>query len=160
MKSSKISYLFPLVAVLLFSSCSTDVKLGKAVYYGMKYKIIAGQLGGLNYIMLSGHGKNKYPLTVDFRQDMKPFFAMKTTESGNKFFTWHSVTDTAGNIFQSFGVTLVEGAGLRQRTFMPISEDDKKILYDFSNILSLKRPGLSMSKDSVNRLIGWVKVDS
>jgi hypothetical protein len=157
MKISTHIYQLLLFLAASFSSCSTDVKIGRGNYFGKRCKIINGQLGGLNYVMLVTHGKNKYPLSVIFRQDMKPFFATKTTVFENKFVTWHCVTDTANNLFRSFGVKLVGGVALRDRTFIPISEEDKKVLYDFSDLLIMNRPALIISKDSVNRLIGWVK---
>jgi len=43
---------------------------------------------------------------------------------------------------------------------MPISSEDKKVLRDFSDLLSIKRQNLKMPKDSINRLIGWIKVDN
>jgi hypothetical protein len=108
--------------------------------------------------MVTTQGENKYPLTVDFRDDMKPFFAYKTTVLENKYITWHSVTDTINNIYRSFGAILVKGARLQQHTFVAISEEDKKVLNDISNILVGKSSHLTLSKDSINRLIGWVKV--
>jgi hypothetical protein len=158
MKVSSSIYIYFFIASIFLSSCSTDVKIGKGNYYGKKFKVINGQLGGLNYVMLVGHGKNKYPLTVDFRDTRKPFFIIKTTITENKFVTWHCVTDTTNNQFNSFGVALVSGVGLNERTFMPISSEDKKALNDFSDLLTLKRQDLKMPKDSINRLIGWVKV--
>jgi len=98
--------------LIFLSSCSTDIKIGISNYYGKKFKVVSGQLGGLNYVMLVGHGKNKYPLTVDFRNTMKPFFIIKTTTTENKLVTWHCVTDTTSNQFNSFGVVLVNNASL------------------------------------------------
>lgn len=149
---------FSFLILIFLTSCSTDVKIGKGNYYGKKFKVINGQLGGLNYVMLVGHGKNKYPLTVDFRSNMKPFFIMKTTIAENKFVTWHSVTDTANNQFNTFGIALVNGVGLNKRTFMPISSEDINALNDFSDLLTLKKRNLKIPKDSISRLIGWVKV--
>src|SRR5436189_4020375 len=93
---TSISYLF-ILSTILSLSCSSDVKIGKGNYYGRNSKIIQGQVGGVNYVMLVTSGKNKYPLTVDFRRDMKPFFALKTTMEQDKFVVWHGFTDTSGN---------------------------------------------------------------
>jgi hypothetical protein len=158
MKASILSYLLILILVKLLSSCSTAAKIGKGIYYGQNSRIISGKLGGINYIMVTTQGKNKYPLTVDFRHDMKPFFAFKTTVLDNKYITWHGVTDTTNNIFRSFGAILVNGTSLQQRTFIAISEEDKKALNDISDILVGRNSHLTLPKDSINRLIGWVKV--
>ena len=150
-------YLFILLTIFSLS-CSSDVKIGKGNYYGKNSRIIRGKLRGINYVMLVTSGKNKYPLTVDFRRNMKPFFAMKTTMEQNKFVAWHGFTDTTENLFRSFGTKLIDGKGLKERSFTPVSQEDRRILYEFSDKLETKKSNLVLSKDSINRLIGWVRV--
>jgi len=66
--------------------------------------------------------------------------------------------DTTNKQFKSFGVSLINGVESNERTFMPINKEDIKVLTDFSDLLTLKRSQLKMPRDSVNKLIGWVKV--
>jgi len=143
---------------ILFLSCSSDLLIGKAIYHERNSKIIRGQLGGVNYVMLVTNEKNKYPLTVTFRKDMNPFFASKTTMNGNKYTTWHGVTDTTNNLFWTFGAGLVSGASFKDRSFIQVSQEDRRILNEFSDKLKANNSNLILSKDSINRLIGWVAV--
>lgn len=147
------------ISIILIYSCSSDIKIGKRNYYGENYKIISGNFSGINYVMLVGKGENKYPLTIDFKKDRKTFFIKKNTKSVNKNITWHSVTDTTNNIYQCFGIKLEGGAGLQENIFSPINEEDKKAFYNISDILNERNSFLKLAKDSINRIIGWVKVN-
>jgi len=155
----KVHNFYILLAACFLISCSTDRKLAKGYYYGKKGKIVSGRLGGLNYVMLVTSGKNKYPLTTDFRRDQQCFFTIKTTLASDKLITWHSVTDTTNDCFRSFGKVLVGGAKPTDKEFTQISDEDRKVLFDFSDKLLQYRPNLQMPKDSIKRIIGWVKVN-
>jgi outer membrane protein assembly factor BamE (lipoprotein component of BamABCDE complex) len=157
--TSRISLL--LCTIIVFAlSCSSEKKIGKVHYNGKNYKIKQGMISGMSYVMLVGHGKNKYPLTIDFRYDKKPFFMVKTTIEENKNVTWYCVTDTTNSMFKSFGALLLNGETTDKRIFLPISTEENNILNKISDLVTVDKIRSKMQKDSVNKIIGWVKASN